>query len=301
MVEARDAEHAAESKAREEALRADVLKLQDDLLQAANREVALEATIERLGDNLGGMNDLVVRLKGELAEARRLMDKARMQNVDVSVIDAIDSFLAAPLPAESPTFEQLVERVGPLPTTQLAGAAESTGVMKVFPLHGPDVDAAMQTKAKCRCDGKGWPRRSGPPTKCMVSNPCAFDGPPFMSAPAAPPDDIRDRVEQLEAWRDGSVAWGRGAERRLEELEAALRNPNVSLGNLDLCKRCLNAAHPWAHSLCSPCPTAANTTAPAAPQEQAGHAFNDYWRNGKCAHPDCGKPKDNPIHTGAKP
>jgi len=47
------------------------------------------------------------------------------------------------------------------------------------------------------------------------------------------------------------------------EVMAALRNPAVSLGDLDLCQRCLYVESPYLHSLGSPCPKSATASAEA--------------------------------------
>lgn len=65
-ITARDAEH-----------RAELLKLQDDLLAGANREVALEATIEQLGKDAAAIAAENERLKGELADCEGAMQLLR--------------------------------------------------------------------------------------------------------------------------------------------------------------------------------------------------------------------------------
>lgn len=105
------------------------------------------------------------------------------------------------------------------------------------------------------------------------------DGRYYESAPAeeaAPPDDIRERLESVESSLSARGKWMDEAERRMKALEYIISTP-------------------------------ANGEPPAAPQEQAGHAFepgimfplNCGKRNSLIE--SCGQVATHPIHTGAKP
>jgi len=245
-IAARDAEHAA--------LFAN--ELQRHATESKAREEAMQATIGRLGKEVIDLSEERDRLKGELAEAR---DRARMMSELIARIESsyfdYRHALAAPSPAESTPkirdslagqmheplrFQDLVQRVGPLPTTQLAGAAESTGVVGMLCAF---------------CDGHG----RVPPLHNSTCNLCRGTG---LQQPAAPPDDIRERLERIEKWA--------------AKVEVFLKHE-------------FNPVEP---------------AAPAAPQEQAGHAFTmvaKHEYNRELDACQCGLRRDNPIHTGAKP
>jgi len=345
-IEDRDRLHIAESKAREE---------------------EMQATIGRLGKEVIDLSEERDRLKGELAEARRLISAARnhlSSAADIIMDDGGDDaddrcerefiqelalFLgpikahafvsparggqgciaiidekagktcgewgehpvhAAPSTGESPTFEQLVQRVGPLPTTQLAGAAESTGDMiqelgEVLDAAGARVYINRSPKG-CVCP---FPRDKCP--KC--ENPCE------ECRKAAPPDDIWERLEQVESalhamhrFSDATMKTAEGFERRLIILEDTARKRWIDVAEqIETSPSARHEFIPGPHPelcyfersvgiICAL--TRQNPVhAPAAPQEQAGHAFNDYWRNGKCAFPDCGLPEGFHTKEGAKP
>ncbi len=302
-LEARDAEHAAESKAREKALR-------EELEGMRERERLLNGHCADR-NALAQEND---RLKGELAEARRLLTEAKTRPLTLRELDA---FLAAPSPAESPTFDQLVERVGSLPTTQLAGAAESTG--EAF----------------------------------MASLPIATR----TYVPAAPPDDIRDRLtfeqfsdinrrrcesyngfgESLQpsskyteahwalsiASEAGEVADAILGWSGLKRSKADKTKEDVGRELADVVTYCDLLASKLGFRLSHLIVAKFNEinqrcgfgrrfaidphVTPPAPQEQAGHAFVEgpafaprycsFWADNKF----CCKLADDPIHTGAKP
>jgi len=288
-IELRDAGHAAESKAREE---------------------AMQAQIELLSEHCNDRNALVQerdRLKGELAEARRLENEACVAHLRrtapyypaarrailelASVLEA--RILAAPSPAEStgvpcsgtcwpPCAQHAKQIAAETPAAQPVSTvkAESTGVPPLVVDAYPCNECGVtRTKAEggtvfTVCD-TCWDARS----HCA----CKTD------EPAASPDDIRERVvyaTQAQLDMRMRVAGERQDEfeRRLKALEE--RYDVLSKWNGALAKM---------------------AEGPAAPQEQAGHAWEcavkkpgvstpcfDYC---ECKH--CGKRlKDC---TGAKP
>ena len=229
------------------------------------------------------------RLKGELAEARRLIDsiQADCPWCRVGGIGHYDwcpkqKFLAAPSPSESPDAHPAVLLgSGPMRRDQTcwwlahrhAGAhemrsaspAESTGVHEFV-----------------------WSRTGA----CMECGKAEGERPPHPPKPAAPPDDIRERTNdalvrlaQQEQIVGHLVPECADHERRLKALEAT-----VSV----LCD--------WADG--------AKLNKPAAPQEQAGHAFTNgplapelcgFMTGATCCRTMCCRRIDDPVHTGAKP
>ena len=206
-IAARDAEHAA--------LFAN--ELQRHATESKAREEAMQATIGRLGKEVIDLSEERDRLKGELAEAR---DRARMMSELIARIESsyfdYRHALAAPSPAESTPkirdslagqmheplrFQDLVQRVGPLPTTQLAGAAESTGVVGMLCAF---------------CDGHG----RVPPLHNSTCNLCRGTG---LQQPVAPPDDIRDAAENVRDLRGALTKTACRLDDRIDDHERRLK------------------------------------------------------------------------------
>jgi len=222
-IEARDAEHAAESQARERALREelDKLKFSMEVLHKLAKECD--------------------RLKGELAEARRLLGACESLGGPPSFER---TFLAVASPAESPTFEQLVERVGPLPTTGLAGACTASAGKCNSPKVCQEAGKCIDARIREATESTG-----------VQPHPHPLSGECIVCEPAASPDDIRERLEKVESalhalhrFSDASTKTAEGFERRLQRLEEWARR---------------QVAEPWFDP----------EQQPAAPQKQAGHVF----------------------------
>ncbi len=257
-VEARDAEHAkvlAEVRAENDALRAAMVLKTSDF-------PALKAQIDRL--------------KGELAEARRLIDQCSRGTNAYPYCLGCGRLRGT----EHGSWCPLFNLAAPSP-------AESTG------------------HVRSNCDGcarqlpieRGIHKGPGDPWDVQMCTADRYKTP-------TPPDDIRDRLARMETQvadeaRDTSRSW-LDHEERIKALEAC---PVVAQQLRDI----VHAAPPhdvlerWDGAL------AKMAEGPAAPQEQAGHAFKPgalsvplcAFQTGR--RTICGRFKDDPIHTGAKP
>jgi hypothetical protein len=253
----------------------------------------------------------IKQLKGELAEARRLLDIVRCEELhtEAEVGDAwmaVDDFLAAPSPAEStpkirdsltgqmhepPRFQDLVHRVGPLPTTQLAGASQSwsdaigkaASVADVAMANeGVDGTSARYVLAAIRELAPAESTGVSP----VMTEVYADEIKEHADRQPAPPDDIEERLGARLRWHDQEFS---ALDRRLKALEDAGRLAQIHKD--------------WGSALQGMADT------PAAPQEQAGHAFeckdrypkdrSDCQTAGFDCICDCGKRRHE--HIGPKP
>ncbi len=264
-IAARDAEHIAESKAREEAMRATIERLGKD---AADKQSEIELLSEHCNDR-NAMAQERDRLKGELAEARELLSQAPL-NIHA------DSYLwftqrrakqlAVLSPAESTwaSVEKNAREVAQWP----AWKREGSGILR---------ELAKPTEStgyvRSNCDGcarqlpieRGMHKGPDDPWDVQMCTANRYE-------PAAPPDDIRERLEALHAdiAQRFTLVWTRidAHARRLKDIEEAAQ--------------------------------------PVAPQArgEAGHAFvpmKDAPNHCSACVGQLAYRKDHPIHAGAKP
>jgi len=275
------------------------------------------------------------RLKGELAEARRLLDIVRCEDLHgKATVDAawmeVDDFLdAAPSPAEStgvqPSSEGALRNVmagrlpwdpGP-PCAASAGSCNSPNAcgeagkcidarMRAFlgTAESTSVETAEQIRKRL-----GWAPLTDEQKRVSLAH----------NLPAAPPDDIRDATdEDAKAWAETALRHLNRIEdheRRLKALEewtqvswrAGRPAPYVKTVAAKPCRKC--GAHQVRDRIggtyCDACGDQVGTVS-AAPQEQAGHAWKCTVRYAEpkncdetCKCAGCGKMFND--CTGAKP
>jgi len=298
----RDAEHAAESQAREKALRDELLKLQDDLLAGAQREEALEAGNDRLKgeltektkaagvaicekgqislerDRLKGDSEKLAevlkdtqelniaqrtefaRLKGEL-EARIKRQQNEMSRSGKEIY-RLKGELGEWEDTARRSRKELTETKGELAEArkELLYVADCERVTpdchrRILALLNPVIPSPAESTGVQR-DVRG-----------ILPGGCAAHVQTTDFVPAAPPDDIRERVANLEQGLSAKLAYDRASVDAMESIALRLKALEAARTPERLYSDAIEAA------LRRESGTA--TTSPAAPQEQAGPQPSD--------------------------
>jgi hypothetical protein len=137
----------------------------------------------------------------------------------------------------------------------------------VVPAPQPPADATPKDTIRCVVCGKVSPHPApgtGGTWRCAKPE-CTFGKP---SAQPVVPNDFCIHHGMYHCPHHKSTTF--------DELMAALRNPAVSLGDLDVCKQCLSVESPYLHSLRSPCPVAATAGPPVTGDGDASPS-QLYW------------------------